>query len=274
MTWELWQLPAVFESEQGTLRYAVFGAGPPLVLIHGTPWSSWLWRRVAAELATGATVYVYDLPGYGSSAKFAGQDVSIGAQGRILAALLDHWGLEQPAVAAHDIGGAIALRSHLLHGRQFSRIALLDVVALAPWGTDFAQLVRRHADIFAQVPAPMYQGMLAGYIRSAAHRELPQASLQALMQPWLGDAGQAAFFRQIAQFDQRYTDEFEALLPKLDVPVQILWGAQDSWILLERGRRLQALLPQAALRIIDEAGHLLLEETPEIVSWELREFFA
>jgi pimeloyl-ACP methyl ester carboxylesterase len=203
----------------------------------------------------------------------AGQDVSIAAQAQVLTELLNQWGLEHPAVAAHDIGGAIVLRSHILHGQLFNRIALLDVVALAPWGTPFAHLVRQHADVFAQLPAFIYQGMLTAYIRSAAHQPLDDATLRALTQPWLGDEEQAAFFRQIAQFDQRYTDELEPHYAAVDVPVRILWGAHDTWIPLERGQRLQQMLPQATLHVIADVGHLLLVEAPETVGQELIAFF-
>jgi pimeloyl-ACP methyl ester carboxylesterase len=273
MTTPTWELPHTAATSSGTVRYQRSGTGAPLVLVHGTPWSAWLWHAIVPTLAALHTVYVYDLPGYGQSEQRAGQDVSLAAQGQVLSELLDHWGLERPAVAAHDIGGAIALRTHLLHGRPFSRIALIDVVALAPWGTPFAHLVRQHADVFAQVPAFIYQGMLAAYIRSAAHQPLDDATLHALMQPWLGDAGQAAFFRQIAQFDQRYTDEIEPRYAALDVPVRILWGAHDTWIPLERGQRLQQIIPGAALRVIEGVGHLLLAEAPETVAHDLAAFF-
>jgi pimeloyl-ACP methyl ester carboxylesterase len=57
-----------------------------VVLVHGTPFSSYVWREVAGALARRCTVYVWDLVGYGESAKAEGQDVSLVAQGKILAA--------------------------------------------------------------------------------------------------------------------------------------------------------------------------------------------
>src|SRR5205085_10229724 len=109
-----WALRQRWESVGGTVPYDVLGEGPPVVLVHGTPSSSYPWRQVAAELARGWTVYVYDLLGYGSSEKRDGQDVSLGAQTHLLAQLLDHWELEEPAIVGHDFVGAITLRTHLL----------------------------------------------------------------------------------------------------------------------------------------------------------------
>ena len=46
-----------------------------------------------------------------------------------------------PHVVAHDYGGAVALRAHLIHGRHFSSMVLVDVVALAPWGSPAFRLL-------------------------------------------------------------------------------------------------------------------------------------
>src|SRR5919199_3057070 len=136
-----WALHERFATDEGDIAWDLLGEGPPVVLVHGTPWSSWVWRRVAAALSERFTVYTFDLLGFGASDKRPGQDVSLAAHGARFAALLDTWRLERPAVVAHDIGGAIALRAHLLHGRAVASLALVDVVALGSWGTPFYRLV-------------------------------------------------------------------------------------------------------------------------------------
>src|SRR5215207_10787818 len=147
-----WVLRERFATNGGAIAWDRLGDGPPVVLVHGTPWSSWSWRRVAADLAGRFSVYVFDLLGFGASDKRAGQDVSLAGHGARLAALLEFWGLERPALIAHDIGGAAALRAHLLHDRAVAALALVDVVALAPWGSPFYRLVRVHREVFEQLP--------------------------------------------------------------------------------------------------------------------------
>ena len=89
------------EVEQGIRIVSRCGAlrgvrnGTPVVLVHGTPFSSYVWRRVVPALAETMRVYAFDLPGYGSSEKREGQDVSLAAQGRVLSGLLDHLGLDK-----------------------------------------------------------------------------------------------------------------------------------------------------------------------------------
>lgn len=72
---------------------------------------------------------------------------------------------------------------------------------------------------------------------SASHQGLRPEVLDRLVEPWCGEAGQPAFYRQIEQNDQRFTDEIQGRYGELDLPVLICWGAEDSWIpLLPRAR--------------------------------------
>jgi pimeloyl-ACP methyl ester carboxylesterase len=269
-----WVLRQRYGFSGGTVRYDTFGAGPPLVLVHGTPSSSYLWRNVIPELAKQWTVYVHDLLGYGASEKHDGQDVSIAAQTRLMAELLRHWRLDEPAVAGHDFGGAITLRTHLLEGWPFRAIALLDPVAISPWGSPFAQLVKKHVEVFQQIPADIYRQMVAAYIRGAIHRKMDDEAIAPYVEPWLGPERQDAFFRQIAQFDERFTDEVEPHYGRIQRPVLILWGEKDRWIPPAMGARLQEVIPHSELRVIADAGHFVQEDAPEIVAAHLLEFFS
>ena len=78
----------------------------------------------------------------------------------------------------------------------------------------------------------------------------------AYIEPWLGEEGQAALYRQIAQNDQRYTDEVEPLYGEIERPVLILWGEEDRWLPLEIGEKLHSSIPGSQLRTIPECAHL------------------
>jgi pimeloyl-ACP methyl ester carboxylesterase len=267
-----WNLPESFEFEGQCVRYGIIGEGPPLVLVHGTPFSSVVWRRIAPHLARRRRVFYCDLLGYGRSEMRAGQDVSLGVQNRLLAALFDHWALRRPDVVAHDFGGATALRAWLLNGRRYRSLTLIDPVALAPWGSPFVLHVRRHEAAFADLPAYIHQAILPAYIGGAAYRPLPPEALRLYAEPWSNAAGQAAFYRQIAQMDQRYTDEIEGRYGEIDCPTLILWGEQDAWIPIERGRALAARIPNATFQAVQDAGHLVQEDAPEAIVAALLEF--
>jgi pimeloyl-ACP methyl ester carboxylesterase len=95
-----------------------------------------------------------------------------------------------------------------------------------------------------------------------------------LVTPWLGEDGQAAFYRQIAQADQRYTDEVEPLYPTLDLPVQVVWGADDTWIPVDRAYHLAELIPGARLDLVPDAGHLIQLDAPERLTSILQRWLA
>lgn len=254
-----------FQFESQTISWGRIGSGPPLVLIHGTPFSSQVWRNIAPHLARFWTVYYFDLAGYGQSEMRDGQDVSLGLQNRLFAALLDHWQVSRPEVLCHDFGGATALRAHYLNAILYARLTLIDPVAVAPWGSPLVRHVRQHEAAFSGMPGYMHDAVLAAYLQTAAVRTLGPEAIAIYMQPWQGPVGQAAFYRQIAQMDQRFTDEIEPLYAPMSCPVDILWGAEDRWIPVAQGRYFAEMLPGAKLTVIPGAGHLMQEDSPESV---------
>lgn len=258
-------LDRAFDFAGQSVAWCRFGEGEPIVLVHGTPFSSQVWRRITPWLARQRTVYVYDLLGYGQSAKAAGQDVSLGIQNKVLTALLAHWQLDAPEMVAHDFGGATTLRAHYLNGVRYRRLTLVDPVALAPWGSPFVQHVRRHEAAFAGLPAYAHEALLGAYIQGAAYRTLPPEALSVHKSPWIGGEGQAAFYRQIAQMDQRFTDEVESRYGPMPFPVRIVWGENDQWIPIERGLTLAQLLGNVELIRVPGAGHLVQEDAPEAI---------
>jgi pimeloyl-ACP methyl ester carboxylesterase len=255
-------LTEIFPWRGREVRWQRLGAGPDVVFCHGTPWSSELWRPCAEALAPYFTVHLWDMPGYGESSMHAEHRVSLDLQGELFAELLAHWNLRAPHVVAHDYGGAVALRAHLLHAAQFASMALVDVVALAPWGSDFFRLVREHPEVFSALPPTVHEGALRAYIATASHVGISSVETEKLVAPWLGERGQPAFYRQIAQADQAYTDEIQQRYPELDLPVLITWGREDTWIPVDRAYRLSELIPGAQLRILERCGHLVQLDQP------------
>jgi pimeloyl-ACP methyl ester carboxylesterase len=271
-----WQLSETFRSSSGEVRWDRLGepGKRPVVLLHGTPFSSYVWRAIARSLAHRHEIYVWDMPGYGASEKAAGQDVSLAAQGAVFGELLAHWGLDEPLVVAHDVGGAVALRAHLLHGARYRRLALVDPVALAPWGSRFFRLVGEHAAVFERLPPALHRALVREYVSSASSPGLHPVTLDRLVEPWLGDIGQPAFYRQIAQADERFTDEIQGSYGTIAVPVLVCWGADDAWIPEARGHDLAARIPGAHLHLIPGAGHLVQEDAPAELTAALLDFLA
>lgn len=258
-----WELNEAFDTGDGIIRWTRLGAGEPVVLTHGAPFSSFLWREIAPALAQTRQVFLWDLLGYGQSDKHQDQDVSLAAQGRLLARLVAHWGLDRPALVGHDFGGAITLRAYLLEHVAARRLTLVDAVGGGRWGTGLFRLAKSHLDVFRQLPGYAHEALLASHIRTATVHGLPPAVLDAYLSPWLGAEGQAAYCRQVEQTEHAHTDEYQHLLGTISIPVDILWGRDDAWLPASQyADPLREAIPHATFSWIENAGHLIHEDSP------------
>ncbi|MCT2582868.1 alpha/beta fold hydrolase [Actinophytocola gossypii] len=250
---------------------------PPVgdvVLCHGTPWSAQVWAEVARHLSAGHRVFLWDMPGYGRSTKDPAVPVDLPAQVARFAALLSHWGLDTPHVVAHDIGGAVALGAHLLHGAEYAGLFLWDVVTLDPWGSPFFRLVADHPDVFSALPAALHGALVKEYVAGAARHQLSTARVDALARPWLGETGQPAFYRQIAALSPEHTRPVVERLGHVRCPVGIGWGTRDPWLPVDQAFELRALLPGTPpVTELADVGHLAPVEAPSAVSSALDEWF-
>jgi pimeloyl-ACP methyl ester carboxylesterase len=259
------ELPHATTINGNVIRWGNMGEGPPLVAIHGTPFSSQVWRNIVPHLTDHYSVYYFDLAGYGQSEMREGQDVSLGVQNGTLVSLVEEWGLKRPHVLAHDFGGAIALRAYFIDGLRFSSLTIFDAVALAPWGSPFVQHAKQYQAAFAGMPDYLHRALLKAYIQNAAFLPLSDEAMDVHMRPWIGQTGQPAFYRQIAQMDQKFTDEIEPSYTRLDCPVNVLWGERDEWIPSKIGHSLAKLISDRPCVMIEDAGHLVQEDKAEAI---------
>ncbi|KAK6435584.1 hypothetical protein LTR95_008227 [Oleoguttula sp. CCFEE 5521] len=271
-----------------------------IVFVHGTPWSSAMFRPIATVLheVHNCNVLLYDLGGYGDSqsldpAAASTQDAkgftgstSVRTQADILAALLQHVDLtgsshgNSPHVIAHDIAGAIALRAHLLNGAKYASLMCLDTNVLLPWGDGFYQLCRSESKVFTRLPGPIYEAMLKAVVRSACVTPHGQAWEPVLTAPWLDNSStgevqsaQSSFVRQIAQADDGDVAEMLEKKPYSEVGclVRVLWGEQDAWIPRGKMEKMAGMLGGKldGFVVVPEAGHLVMLDQPERVTAEV-----
>jgi len=116
--------------------------------------------------------------------------------------------------------------------------------------------------------------VVEAYIKGAIVNEIDSRDFERLVEPWLSAQGQASFYRQFAQADETYTAEIEPAFGRIRCPVKILWGEDDPWIPLERGKALHALIPQAMFETLSGVGHLPQLEAPDRVLERLNAFLS
>lgn len=259
----------------------------PLVFVHGTPWSSHVWHAYAQSLAKYFHVYLFDNPGFGDSPlgkPIAPKDISaksaldadLAQQSEVFAEMFKFWAKDWPSggahVIAHDHGGLMSLRAHLLHGCEYRSMCLIDAVALGPWGQPLFQLISENAEVFESLTGPVFEGIVEAYIREAAQTALTTEAMEKLKAPWISsEEGRKGFVRQMAQASSRSTEEVERIYPRVGkkMPVKVIWGKEDKWIPVERAVKLKEKLNAQDLVEIDGAGHLVMYDQPNRLGIEL-----
>jgi haloacetate dehalogenase len=120
------------QTSGATINLVTGGGGPPLLLLHGAPFTHVAWRLVAPELAKRYTIVAPDLRGYGDSSKPPDGDNHVNYSKRSMA--LDHvevmkqLGFNSFPVVGHDRGGRVAHRMALDHPDKVTKVAVLDIV--------------------------------------------------------------------------------------------------------------------------------------------------
>jgi pimeloyl-ACP methyl ester carboxylesterase len=257
------------------------GEGEPVVLIHGTPSHSFIWRNVTPRLVeAGCHVHLFDLLGFGASERpwDPAVDTSVAAQGEILTGLMRHWGLESVHIVSHDIGGAVGLRFGVFHGEMTRTLTVIDTVSYDSWpSVTWRRIMARGLDELIRAPASEHQERLSKQLRMVVHDKsiMEGDVLEGYLRAISGPIGQASFFQhQVRHYDSRYTLEIGDRLLTLGrkVPVQILWGETDEWQPKSWARRLAADIPGSVLRVIPEAGHFAMEDKPDVVASHIAGF--
>ena len=260
-----------------TLAYRELGSGPAVLMLHGWPTSSYLWRDVMPPIAARNRVIAADLPGFGGSDKpvDAAYDFDFfeGALDAFLAAL----GVDDVALAVHDLGGPIGVHWTLQRRERVRRLALLNTLVYPEFSEAVLMFIKACSDpeLRAQLtsPAGLEAAMKLGL---ADESRLTAESLAAVREPFRSDEARRALAAAGIGLETEGFAEIARLLPTLDVPVRIVYGAQDRILpdVAETMARVARDVPAAEVTALPECGHFLQEEAGARIGEELAAFFA
>lgn len=252
----------------GELAYVEAGEGPPVMLLHGFPTSSFLWRRLVPMLATRMRVLAPDLLGYGASAKPADADLSITAQARRVGELMARLGVERAALVGHDVGGGVA-QLLALEGRA-EALVLLDAVCFDAWPVEGVRMLQAAAPE-RQTAAFAEQVVRLALDLGMAHRErLDEGAVHGYVEPWLPEP--AALFRAARGIDGRGLAGREAELAALDLPALVVWGEEDPFLPPELAERLGETLDGSMVALLPGCSHYVTEDAAATVEQLVYEF--
>jgi pimeloyl-ACP methyl ester carboxylesterase len=246
------------------LAHTDTGEGPPVVLLHGLTCHLGYWLRVMPHLA-GLRVVALDFRGHGlsehtGSYRFADYEHD-------LFELLDGLGLDSAPIAGHSLGGYVAL-SAATRSDRIARVLAIDVKC--DWTEDDEALAGRSGNASQRVEADR-EAALTRLAKSIAPVALGADELETLAERSLEPVEEGWLLR----WDRRVlasepVDPF-AFLRRVSCPVQVLAGAQSDVMPPERARRFADAIPGAALELVDDVGHHVELEAPELVARRIRE---
>jgi len=230
-----------------TMHYEVIGpeSGPVVVLVHGLGGRAEDWHELAPYLAkAGFRVYMPDLFGYGRSAKPADFSYSVRDQAAAVVNFMDALGLKQVDLGGWSMGGWIVQIVADAHPERVRRLIIFDSAGLYEkprWDTNLfiprtpAQLDQLEALLTPQ-PARIPGFVAQDILRLSVERAwIVRRALDTMM------TGQ---------------DATDNLLPRLKMPVLLLWGDKDQITPLEQGQKMHMLVPQSELDVFNGCGHL------------------
>lgn len=243
-----------------------WGAGDPLVFVHGFPLSGEMWHATATALADAWWCLVPDLRGHGRSA--ASPTVTIAQFADDLAALLDAFGERRPVVLVGlSMGGIILFEFYRRHRDRVRALVLCDTRPYAE--TDEG---RARRETIAE--AALRDGSAAAAALLAGGLFAPTAPAE-LVDHWRAvmaatpPIGLAAAARALADRPDSVTT-----LPTIDCPTLLVFGEADALTPVEIGRQMQHAIAGSSLEVIPAAGHLPPVEQPAHFTRVLREFLA
>lgn len=245
------------------------GDGPPVVLMHGEPAWSYVWRKVIPPLLdAGLRCVALDHAGFGRSDK----PLDPGWQGleqhvELTNALFERLDLRDATVVLHDWGGPIGFRVAMAQTERVARVVVLDttVDAREAWMNDNWVRFRRFVEATEDLP-------VGELMRATCIDGLSDDEAAAYEAPYPTDESKAGLRGLAMSVPTADAPDLPATVEQLYAtvrndprPMLIIWGESDLFLTLASGQRMAARMGRRIDHVLPGAGHGLQEDRGELV---------
>lgn len=248
------------------VHYRDEGTGFPIVLIHGTSSSLHTWNDWTSVLKKKYRVIRMDLPAFGITGPNTTADYSIKSYTNFLHQFLDKIKLDKFYLGGNSLGGNIAWNYTLEHPDKIEKLILIDASGLP---TNKPQPA-----IFKMAKTPILNSLFLYvtpkfFIRKNIKEvyeddnKITDELITRYQKMTLRVGNRQAFLdRAKLDFRQERNINLERL-KHIKTPTLLIWGAKDNWIPLNNGKRMDSVLPNSKLVVLEKSGHVPMEESPE-----------
>jgi pimeloyl-ACP methyl ester carboxylesterase len=246
---------------------------PLLVLIHGWPASSLLWRHLIPGLSKQFYVLAPDLPGFGKSDKPRNAEYSLDYLRNFILDFFDAFDLKTAHLCVHDLGGMAGLSFAVRHPERIDKFVVMDTSPYPEWSfllkatifllkQPYLTWLFLNRFVFKQV-------LKSGFCNQEF---ITSEVIDIFRTPWINSKdGARAFSRTIDIPPERMVESKENLR-RINIPTLILWGKKDVFFPFKIARQLHQDIKTSRLVGVDKAGHFLQEEQPELILQEMIRF--
>jgi haloalkane dehalogenase len=265
--------------ELGGMRvhYLDEGQGAPVLMLHGEPTWSYLYRKMIPPIARHYRAVALDYVGFGRSDKWTEvEKYTFDAHYRVVEGFIEALDLRDITIVVQDWGGPLGLRFATQHPERMARLVILNTglfagaVAMSEGMRDWREYSARTPDL--PVGSIVQRAL---YNRDLATEDIVRAYDAPFPDPE-SKAGARIFPAIIPTSPEEpgAREMMETLegLRRWDKPALVMFSDQDPIFSVAVGRRFQELIPGAQFKVVEGAGHFLQEEKGEAIAAEMLSF--
>lgn len=257
-----------------TLRvaYTDVGEGEPVILLHGIPTWSFLYREAIPILAHEYRVLAPDLLGHGYSDRRDRFDRSLRTQTAMILRFMDVLGIERATIIGHDTGGGVALILGIEHPDRVKSLVLSNIVAYDSWPAD--DMISLGNPTWRNKTAAEVAAFVASGFSDGLHNpdRLTEEFERGIVAPYADEEGKISLIRNASALNTNHTMALVDRHKDITAPTLVLWGAHDPMQTITDGERLALEIPTARLKRMDNSSHWLQQDAPEAFAREILDF--
>lgn len=245
------------ELDGSHLYFSLSGRGAQDILfVHGSGCDHTLWSYQVKGLRDSFSIAAVDLNGHGRSPLREGDGLSTYTQDVL--AVLERLS-RRAFLVGHSLGGAIALNVALYHPERIGGLGLIGTGARLRVLPELLALLQRDFEAAIEL------------ILSLAFGERSEPKLLTKAKEQMRENGQKALLRDLLT-----CDSFDVMdkLNRIKVPTLVICGREDRLTPVKYSEYLRDHIPDATLRVIEGAGHMVMLERPEQLNRAIQEFLA